>query len=210
MHSLIKASNQSAFQTFTRACTGHIGQLVNYKSLADMAGISIPTAKEWLSILERSYIVFTLPPYFRNFNKRLVKTPKLYFYDTGLACYLLGMRDVGNVETYYQKDSLFENLILAELVKQSYHRGERPAFYFWRDNHRVEVDLLWESGMKVNVMEVKSSKTVHSRFLKPLHQFKQYAGDQFGRAYLVYGGSEDMLREGIQILSWKKINNFTL
>ena len=206
VQSLIKSGNRQTFYTFIRACAGHIGQLINYKSLADVCGIAIPTAKEWLSILERSYIVFLLSPYYRNFNKRLIKSPKLYFYDTGLACNLLGMNSISNVESYYQKGSLFENLVIAELIKRVYHRGDRPHFYFWRDNHKVEVDLIWETGMELNILEVKSSQTVHGRFLKPLHQLQGYSAEQQGKAYLIYGGSENVLRDGVRVLGWQSLD----
>lgn len=208
VQSILSVQNLKQFQTFMRLCAGHIGQLINYKALADGCGISSPTAKEWLSVLERSYIVFTIPPYFRNFNRRLVKSPKLYFYDTGLACYLLGMKEASYVATYYQKGSLFENLVIAELVKQQYHAGVRPAFYFWRDNHQNEVDLLWEDKQKIEALEIKYSRTLHSRFFKTLQKFQSIAGEQAGNSFLVYGGAQNQKRYDTTVVGWKSLKGW--
>lgn len=208
VQSIIAVKDLQQFQTFMRLCAGHTGQLINYKSLADGCGISPPTAKEWLSVLERSYIVFTLSPYYRNFNRRLVKSPKLYFYDTGLVCYLLGMKQATYVSSYYQKGSLFENLVIAELFKQQHHSGRRPAFYFWRDNHQNEVDLVWEEELKVEALEIKYSRTLHSRFFKPLQKFQSLAGEQAGASHLVYGGILDQKRHNVSVIGWKSLPNW--
>lgn len=207
---LINTPNLRAFQIFLKACAGHVGQLINYTSLADLCGISIPTAKSWMGILERSYVIFTLMPYYRNFSKRLVKTPKLYFYDTGLACHLLGIQETQYVETYYQRGSLFENLVIAELLKQVYHRGDRPAFYFWRDNHQVEVDLLWERNLQMHLLEIKASRTLHNRFFKPLQQLSRYAKDQVRATYLVYAGTDTQQRQGTHVLGWSQLHALSL
>lgn len=204
VQSVIMPGNMRQFQTFMRLCAGHVGQLVNYSSLADGCGISVPTAKTWLSVLERSYILFLLQPYHRNFNKRLVKTPKIYFYDTGLACYLLNINDPAFVGTYYQKGSLLENLIIAELVKQAYHLGMRPAYHFWRDNHQNEIDLIWEENLKMNLLEIKYSQTLSGHFFAPFHKFKSFSGIEPEKQILVYGGTQHLKREGIDIRGWRE------
>lgn len=206
VQSLITPGNMRQFQTFMRMCAGHVGQMVNYSQLANSCGISVPTAKEWLSILERSYILFTLPPYFKNFNKRLVKTPKLYFYDSGLACYLLGIQQSNYIETYYQKGALLENLVIAEMVKMTYHQGKRPAFYFWRDNHQVEMDLIWEDALKLNLLEVKYSQTMSGHFIKPYRQFSELVGEELGKMFLVYSGEGGLSFEKVSVFNWKELD----
>jgi uncharacterized protein len=126
--------NLNLFSRFLSMCAGHIGQIVNYSSLANQVGISVNTAQNWLSILETSYIVYQLNPYFRNFNKRIVKSPKLYFYDTGLACSLLRINSLDALENYYQKGSVFENFVINEISKTYYNKGSRPPIYYWRDS----------------------------------------------------------------------------
>ena len=146
----------NSFIQFTQLCAGRTGQLLNYTSLASDAGISPNTAKAWLSILESSYILYRLQPFHRNFNKRLVKSPKLYFYDTGVACSLLGIRDENQVNLHYMKGALFENLILNEFIKRSFHRGENHLPYFWQDSQGKEIDCLLVDGENIIPIEFKS------------------------------------------------------
>jgi hypothetical protein len=150
----------NAFIQFTQLCAGRTGQLLNYTSLASDAGISPNTAKAWLSILESSCILYRLQPFNRNFNKRLIKSPKLYFYDTGVACSLLGIRDESQVNLHYMKGALFENLILNEFIKRRFHRGENNLPYFWQDSHGKEIDCLLVDGENIVPIEIKSSKTI--------------------------------------------------
>ena len=151
--------DSNAFIQFTRLCAGRIGQLLNLAGLANDAGISPNTAKAWLAILESSYILYRLQPYHRNFNKRLVKSPKLYFYDTGVACSLLGIRDESQVNLHYMKGALFENLIINEFIKRNFHRGENRQPYFWQDSHGKEIDCLLVDGERVTPVEIKSGQT---------------------------------------------------
>ncbi len=204
--SLITPKNLGQFQRFIRLCAGHIGQLVNYNSLANKVGVSLPTIKSWLSILEQSYIIFQLNPYFRNFNKRIVKTPKLYFYDTGLVCHLLQMRSALDVENYYQKGSLFENFVVAEIFKQTWHRNQRPGYYFWQDSNRNEIDLLWEEQPELKLLEIKASRTLMPRNFKQLQKMSANIEDQPHALYMVYGGDESHTRlENIKVLSWRNL-----
>jgi predicted AAA+ superfamily ATPase len=133
--------NLNSFSNFLQLCAGRTGQIVNLNSLATDAGISPNTAKSWLSILEASYIIFFLQPYYKNYNKRIIKSPKLYFYDTGLVCSLLGISSADQVKTYHSKGALFENLIITELMKSRLHHGVNPRFYFWQNKTKQEIDL---------------------------------------------------------------------
>lgn len=193
------------FRNFLKLCAGRIGQVLNVNSLANDCGITSPTAKTWLSILETSFIAFLLPPYYRNFNKRLVKSPKLYFYDTGLACYLLGMKEPEQVETYFQKGSLFENLIVAEMIKQRYHRGEIPQLFFWRDNVGNEIDLLSEEFQSVDVWEMKYGATVNPDFFKGFQYLNKIEGLIIGKQTVIFGGSGSQHRHGAEVKGWYEI-----
>jgi len=158
---IINVSDLATFRSFMRLCAGHIGQLVNFSSIANQIGVSYQTVKKWLSVLKTSFVIFTLQPHHVNFNKRLVKSPKLYFYDTGLACFLLGINKASQLDNHYHKGALFENLMIAEIIKAYYNEGKRPSLFFWRDNSGNEIDLLIESATQIKVVEFKSSKTIH-------------------------------------------------
>ena len=205
VRNLLSIRDLRQFRLFLKRCAGHAGQLLNLQSLATDCGISPPTAKSWLSVLESSYIVFTLSPYYRNFNKRIVKTPKLFFYDTGLVCNLLEMDDPGDVDRYFQRGSLFENFIVAEMYKQTFHRGRRPSFYFWQDNHKNEIDLLWEKASTIHLMEIKSGQTVNAGFFQNLGRFTAISDVPAGERYLVYGGRERFKQQGIEVLGWQDV-----
>jgi hypothetical protein len=186
--------NLGRFQTFLKLCAGRVGQLMNFSSLATDAGISHTTAKQWLNILEASYIVFTLQPYHRNFNKRLTKMPKLYFYDTGLACTLLGLEKEEQLETHYLKGALFENLILLELLKGRLNKGLPSNLYFWRDRTGNEVDLIGEWGGTIHAMEIKYGATFQEAYLKNLKYFNELCKNQPDAkllSYLIYTGSQE-------------------
>lgn len=193
-----------AFTTFVRLCAGRIGQPLNLSSLAVECGISAPTARAWLSILESSYFVFLLQPYHQNYNKRVVKSPKLYFYDTGLACNLLAMTDARQVESYYQRGSLFENAMVAELVKNRLNSGQSPRFYFWQDSNRNEVDLLEEQAQGFTSFEMKYSQTILGSHLKNLLQFRELSQTS-GDNYLLYAGNETQRRTSVQVMGWQAV-----
>jgi predicted AAA+ superfamily ATPase len=196
----------NAFIQFTRLCAGRIGQLLNYASLACDAGISPNTAKSWLSILESSYIVYRLPPYHRNFNKRLVKSPKLYFYDTGVACSLLGIHDENQVRLHYLKGSLFENLIFNEFIKRNFNRGENRQPYFWQDNHGKEIDCLLVDGERVTPVEVKSGKTMSTSYFDNLKYWRSLAALPEDMGYVVYGGEQSMQTSAGPLISWRNLD----
>jgi predicted AAA+ superfamily ATPase len=195
----------NAFMQFTQLCAGRTGQLLNYTSLASDAGISPNTAKAWLSILESSYILYRLQPFHRNFNKRLIKSPKLYFYDTGLACSLLGIRDESQVNLHYMKGALFENLILSEFFKRSFHRGEYNLPYFWQDSHGNEIDCLLVDGANIVPIEIKFGKTITNSYIENFKYLRQLTGMPVKQGYVVYGGEQSMQISTGSFISWRQI-----
>ena len=196
----------NAFIQFTQLCAGRIGQPLNNASLANDAGISPNTAKSWLSILESSYILYRLQPYHRNFNKRLIKSPKLYFYDTGVACSLLGIREQEQVNLHYMKGSLFENLILNEFIKRSFNRGENHQPYYWQDNHGKEIDCLLVNGEKVTAVEIKSGKTMSTSYFENLNYWRSLAALPENQEFVVYGGDQSMQTGAGTLISWKNLD----
>lgn len=181
----------AAFQTFLQLCALRTGQLLNVASLASDCGISASTAREWLSILEASHIVFLLRPHFSNTAKRLVKTPKLYFFDTGLAAYLMGVRDMDELYEGPHKGQLFECAVISELMKRSYAHKREPQLSFWRDDHKREVDILIERGMRVErAIECKSSTTYQTRYFETLNKIaERELGLNVRSEAVVYGGT---------------------
>lgn len=199
---VLKIQDLETFQRFVRLCAGRSGQLLNYSSLAADCGITHNTAKAWLSVLEASYILFQLRPHHASFNKRLVKAPKLYFYDVGLAAWLLGIQTPEQIETHPLRGNLFETFVVAELMKSFLHRAERPAFYFWRDSNGVEVDLLIEQGERLMPLEIKSGRTVAPDFFSGLEKWTALAGEKAVDPTLVYGGTDNYLYKRIRVLGW--------
>jgi hypothetical protein len=196
----------NAFIQFTQLCAGRIGQPLNNASLANDAGISPNTAKSWLSILESSYILYRLQPYHRNFNKRLVKSPKLYFYDTGVACSLLGIREQEQVNLHYMKGSLFENFILNEFIKRSFNRGENRLPYYWQDNHGKEIDCLLVNGERVIAVEIKSGKTMSTSYFENLIYWRSLTALPESQQYVVYGGDQSIQTGAGILISWKDLD----
>jgi uncharacterized protein len=191
-----------AFQRFVKLCAGRIGQLLNLSSLGSDCGISHNTAKSWLSILESSFIIYLLQPHFENFNKRLVKQPKLYFYDPGLAASLLGIESEDQLITHYLKGGLFEALILSELAKYRFNRSFEPHLYFWRDNKGSEVDCIIEHKNSLIPVEIKAGKTVNADFLKMLNYWSALAAEKAGPSFLIYGGNESQKRSQASVIGW--------
>ncbi len=204
---LIKVQDLSTFQRFLKLCAGRTGQLLNLSSLANDCGITHNTAKAWISVLEASYIVHLLPPHHQNFNKRLVKTPKLYFLDTGLATWLLGIQNSEQLTTYVQRGALFETWVISELLKARYNAGETSNLYFWRDRSGHEVDLLIDHGTHLSPLEIKSGQTINRDYFKGLEFWKNLAGDNGGKAWLVYGGDTRQSRSDATVLPWYEINS---
>lgn len=194
------------FQLFLKMCAARVGQLLNLSSMANDCGISHTTAKSWIAILEASYIVFLLRPHHANFNKRLIKMPKLYFYDSGLAAYLLGIQSSEQLQTHYARGALFESFILSEIIKNMFHGGGQNRCYFWRDKNGNEIDCLIEHSGRLIPIEIKSGKTVIPDYFKGLAYYGRLAGDRADRPYLVYGGDSEQIRENAQVVPWNHLD----
>lgn len=191
---LIQIRHAQLFEKFVRLCAGRVGQLLNLQSLANETGVSHTTAREWISILEASYVIFQLPPWYANISKRLIKTPKIYFWDVGLAAYLLGLEEEKQVSRDPLRGNLFENMVVAEMFKQYYHYGKRPRLSFYRDSSGNEVDLVLERGQDLFPIEIKSGQTVSKQFFQGLNRFSGVVGDRIKRGVVVYAGESKQLR----------------
>jgi predicted AAA+ superfamily ATPase len=209
---LIKVGDLLLFQTFLRLCASRTGQILNLSSLANDCGISQPTARSWLSVLEASYIVFRLPPFFANLGKRLIRAPKLYFYDAGLAANLLNIEHPRQLVTHPLRGALFETWVIAEIAKAHLHRGRRPRLSFYRDRSGLEIDLVIEKGVDLVLVEIKSAQTPARQPFTPFERFAEAlegpeAPRMAGRI-VIYGGEESQERSLGRILSWRDLDSF--
>jgi predicted AAA+ superfamily ATPase len=202
LQEVLRVSDLEVFGRFLGLCAGRNGQLVNLTSLANDCGISHPTARSWLSVLETSFIVKLLRPHHRNFSKRLIKSPKLYFLDTGLLCYLLRIRTPDELRTHAQRGSIFESLVLSELTKNFLNRGLEPDLFFWRDSSGQEIDFVIDRGQELVPIEAKSATTLAEDALAGLGRWQALAGQTGGPAALVYGGDECAKRSAAMVYSW--------
>ncbi len=202
---LINIQDFNKFDNFVKLCANRIGQILNINHLAKDCGISNPTAKSWLSILEKSYIIFLLKPYYENFNKRIIKSPKLYFYDVGLASFLLDIRFEQDI-TETQKRNLFENLIVADKFKQNEHLYKLNNYWYWRDSNGNEVNLLNKNGSKLNIYEIKSSKTILPKMRKGLDYLDKISKNKVLSKNIIFAGDSNQKRTNYNIISWKNNN----
>ena len=207
VRSILQVSNLNLFRKFLKLSAGRIGQLVNYASLSNEVGVDLKTIKSWFSVLETSYIVFFLQAHHQNFNKKIVKTPKLYFYDVGLAISLLGLESESDLQNHWARGALFENLIIAELVKTRFNQGKSSNLFFWRNNTGNEVDCIIETAGDTIPVEIKSSSTINNDFFKGLNYYNQLKEKQ-SEAYLIHGGLKSYKRQKNNVLSWK--NSFEI
>ncbi len=194
-----------AFERFLRLCAGRIGQLLNMSSLAVEVGVDVKSISSWIGILETSFIVFRLQPYHSNFNKRIVKMPKLYFYDTGLAVALLGVENAGQLNLHPLRGSLFENMVVVDFLKRRYNSGKSNNLFFWRDNVGNEIDLIIENGQKLLPVEIKSGQTITNEFFKGINFWNKMTQTEGG--IVVYGG--DMIQKrsnGITVVPLNDLN----
>jgi predicted AAA+ superfamily ATPase len=206
---LINVRDLSTFQRFIRMCAARSGQLLNLSSLATDCGITHNTAAAWISVLEASYIIFLLRPHFSNFNKRLVKTPKLYFLDTGMAAWLLGIRERGQIAFHAQRGALFENLVVTEFLKGRFNRGQQAGLHFWRDSKGLEVDLLLDDGISLTPVEIKSGQTIVADSHIALKKWCELSGTTDRPALLVYGGDKELTNGNIAFIPWRKLATLT-
>jgi uncharacterized protein len=203
---LVNVRDLNTFEVFLRMCAGRCGQLINLSGLAGDCGITHNTARSWLSVLEASYVVRTLQPHYRNFSKRLTKSPKLYFLDPGLAAWLLQIRNADQLVGHPMRGPLFETWVFSELIKARYNRGEPPNLYFWRDRTGLEVDFLADLGTSLVPIEAKSGATFVTDWLQSLQRWTDLAGDASDQAYVVFGGGESARCKGIDAVPWRGIS----
>jgi predicted AAA+ superfamily ATPase len=199
---LINIGDLESFRRFMGLCAGRVGQLLNLSSLASDCGITHTTAKRWLSVLETGFIVTLLRPHYQNFNKRLVKTPKLYFLDTGLLCYLLRIRNPKDLLLHASRGAIFENYVVAELLKRRFHDGLEPDLYFWRDSAGHELDIIIDLGNQLIPVEVKSGHTLAKDFFKGLNFWKTMSKDPFAPSALIYAGRRSLYQKNTAVYSW--------
>ncbi len=202
---LVNIKDLSLFRKFIALCAGRVGQLLNLNSLALECGISQPTAKSWLSVLETSYVVYLIQPFHQNFNKRITKSPKLYFYDTGLVSFLLKIENASSLKTSSYKGNLFENFIINELVKSNFHGNRMREFYFWRDHSGHEIDVLWQSHQGLELMEIKATETIKSDMFKGMDYLQSISSTPISSKTLVHSGTFNQSRSNGEVLSWRSI-----
>ena len=197
------------FQLFLKMCAARCGQVINYSSFANDCGITPNTAKEWINILEASFIVFKLNPYYKNYSKRLIKSPKLYFYDTGIVCSLLGITSSETLITHSVRGGIFESWIISEIKKQFFNIHRTAPLYYWKNHRGIEIDLVIEKLEQLITLEIKSSKTFNKSFLTNLDHFYQIAKTDTYAQYLIYGGQSQQSQKigKVQILSWKELHH---
>jgi predicted AAA+ superfamily ATPase len=206
---VLNVSDLLAFQSYVRLCAGRVGQLVNFASLGSDCGVSHNTARSWLSVLEASYVVARLPSWHANLGKRLIKTPKLYFVDTGLLCSLLGIRAAGQLAQHPLRGAVFENWVVTEILKSRLHRGLSADLHFFRSRGGLEVDVVVNSGAALLAAEVKSGRTIASDFFASLEELRGLLADSRPprdlRARLVYGGDTAQKRRRIEVVPWSRV-----
>jgi predicted AAA+ superfamily ATPase len=200
---LVNVQNLSLFESFIKLLAGRVGQLLNLTDIGNSIGVDHKTIKTWISVLETSFIIYLVQPHHKNYNKRLVKTPKLYFYDTGLVCNLLGIDNEKQINTHWLKGGLFENFVLNELIKERSNKGIKPQLYFWRDNSGNEVDALIQEKGKLKAVEIKSSKTFNTSFFKGLNYYGELAGVLQKDRFCIYGGEHELKTKSGELMNWK-------
>ena len=202
---VLRIADLTLFRRFVLMCAARTAQLLNLNALAADCGISQPTARAWLEVLQASYLVRLLPPFHRNFGKRLVKTPKLYFLDTGLLCHLLRIDSPRTLATHAMRGPVFESWVVAETLKYRWHRGLEADLYFWRDNHGTEVDLVYEHQGLLHGVEIKSGATFSADWLRPGERWRGYAGPDAAPLTLMYGGDTSYAVGETRVMSWKSL-----
>ncbi len=201
---LVNVQDLTVFQRFLRLCAGRTGNLLNLNALAGEAGVSQVTAQAWMSVLESSDLVYLLPPYHKNFGKRLVKSPKLYFLDTGLVCWLLGIRSEEVLALHPLRGAIFETWVVSEALKARYNAGKAADLFFWRDNNGLEADLVFEHNGKLQPVEIKSGQTITKDYIRAGQKAGKFAGDEALMPWLVHGGDDNYQRSAVDVISWQQ------
>lgn len=204
---MINVKDLTVFQKFLKLCAGRIGQLLNVHSLSNDVGVSHATITNWLSILEASFIIFRLPPYFENFGKRVIKMPKFYFTDVGLARYLLDILTIEQLKRDPLRGHLFENFVIMECIKHQLNRGIEPHFYFYRDSNQNEVDCLFRAGSQIIAVEIKSAQTFTKSFLLGLRNFEKVAQKKFGKGFVIYTGTQEQRIGDYELLNFTNFDH---
>lgn len=203
---LLQVQNLNTFRRFVQMCAARTGQLLNLSSLANDCGITHNTAKAWISTLEASYILFLLPPHFQNFGKRLTKSPKLYFYDTGLVCALLNIQSSQPLNTHAMRGALFETWVVSELIKHRFNQGLHSNLYFWRDSQGHEVNVLIDRGEHLVPIEIKAGQTISSNYFDGLSYWQKLnANAEQQKAYLIYAGESSHDRSQAGVIAWQNM-----
>jgi uncharacterized protein len=203
---IVSVKDLHKFQIFLKICAGRVGQLFNASAIANEIGINYKTIQSWISILEASFIIFLLQPFHKNYNKRLTKSPKIYFYDTGLICSLLSIRSANELNFHYLKGEIFESLIFSEMKKYIVNNNSHSELYFWQDNTGHEIDCIIEAGSFVTAVEIKSSTTINSDFFKNLRYWQRLSDCSSDQLILIYGGTENQLWSKGRVFGWKNIH----
>lgn len=200
-----KITKLDVYIKFMKLLAGRTGQELNLTSIGEECGVSHNTILEWISVLEASFLVYRLKPYYKNYNKRIVKKPKIYFTDTGLVSSLLGIKKKEELDYHFLKGGIFEGFVVNEVLKANYNIGEKYEIYYWRDNHKKEIDLIIDIGIKQLGIEIKSSETVNEKYFDGLKYWKELTKIDADNLYLIYGGKENMKRNGMNVVSWNNI-----
>lgn len=209
LRQIIQVTDLGVFRQFLEICAGRIGQLVNFSEIGSQIGVSYQTVKNWLSVLETSFILYRLRPYHKNYSKRIVKTPKLYFHDTGLACALLNLRSVDELNRHFAKGALFENFIINEILKNHTNRNIRPGAFFWNAAGQREIDLILDKGGVLTPIEIKSGRTLQPKFFDNLRYFQDISGASPEHSFLVYGGDTTQTRSTAKVINWRSLGQIS-
>ena len=203
---IIQVKDLDRFQRFLYLCAARVGCVLDYTRFANDLGISRHTVKHWILVLKASFIIVTLPPYFENFGKQIIKSSKLYFTDVGLLCYLLGIQETIQLERHPLRGEIFENLVLLEIIKNDLNQGIEPRVFFYRDNNKSEVNIIKPKGNELIAIEIKSSQTFNNAFLKPVEKFKALAKNRSVKKVVVYSGQQEQIVNGAQVLNYRHLN----
>lgn len=206
---LTAVQDLNLFQTLVRLCAGRVGQILDVAGLASDTGVAHNTARSWLSVLEASYLIYRLAPHHQNFSKRLIKRPKLYFYDTGLVSRLLGIRSPDELRLHPLRGNLFECWVVSEVLKWNLHHRQQLPMHFWRDHKGREVDVIIDRGNKVTAVEIKSGATLNADFFRGLDYYRHLAQEHLQQSFLVYGGDQQQTRSSGLVIPWRRLATLT-
>ena len=206
LRQLLNVVDLNRFVTFLRLTAGRCGQRVNLNSLGDDAGVDHTTVKRWLSVLEASFIIYLIEPHYKNFNKRLMKSPKIYFFDTGLLCYLLGIKSASELQSHPLIGGIFESFIFSEIYKCYAHSDEEAPLFYWQDQSKKEIDMLINERQELFPVEIKSGRTISKNYFKNLNYWLNLENNPQDKGCVVYGGDQWQLRNAIQVMPWYEVS----